>query len=203
MSMRVAVVVVVVAVLIVDVMIVVMRAVIVLAVIMCRMSMPGSRGFMGMAGSICAALGVERRLDLDDACAEALHHFLDDVVAPDPQTLAHDLRRQMAIAEVPGETNQMGRIAAADFQQRLRRRHDFDQTPVLQNQRVAAAQRNRRFEVEQKLQSARAGHRHPSPMAVVEIKDYRIGRRLRPMVLSLDLRGPDHGKILTAASLAW
>jgi hypothetical protein len=146
MSMRVAVMVVAVAVLVVDVMIMmIMRA-----VIMCRMSMgmPGIRCLMGMAGGISAAFGVERRLDLDDARAEPLHHFLDDMVAPDPKTVAHDLRRQMAIAEMPGEANQVEWIAAADFEQRLRRGNDFDQTPVFQNQRVATAQRNRSFEVE-------------------------------------------------------
>ena len=40
-----------------------------------------------------AALGIERRLDLDDARAEPLHHRLDDMIAADPQPLRHDLGR--------------------------------------------------------------------------------------------------------------
>ena len=36
------------------------------------------------AAGIGAAFGIERRLDLDDARAQALHHRLDHVVAPDP-----------------------------------------------------------------------------------------------------------------------
>ena len=71
-------------------------------------------GRVGMTG-IGAAFGIERRLDLDDARAEPLHHRLDDVVAADAQALWHDLRRQMAIAEMPGDANQVRRIAAADF----------------------------------------------------------------------------------------
>src|ERR1700675_1309000 len=112
MSMRVAVMVVAVAVLVVDVMIM-MIMMIMRAVIVCRMgmSMPGIRCLMGMAGGISAAFGVERRLDLDDARAEPLHHFLDDMVAPDPKTVARDLRRQMTIAEMPSEANQVERIA--------------------------------------------------------------------------------------------
>ena len=39
------------------------------------------------AAGIGAAFGIERRLDLDDARAEPLHHRLDDVIAPDAQAL--------------------------------------------------------------------------------------------------------------------
>jgi hypothetical protein len=145
-----------------------------------------------MAGGIGAAFGIEWRLDLDDARAEALHHFLDDVIAPDPQRLAHDLRRQMAIAEMPGKANQMEWVVTANFEQRFRGGHDFDETPVLQNQRIAAAQRHRGFEVEQEFQPARTGHGHPPPVAVVEVQHDGIGRRLCPMVLSLDLCRADH-----------
>jgi hypothetical protein len=152
----------------------------------------GMRGACPVAGGIGAAFRIEWRLDLDDAGAEALYHFLDDVIAPDPQRLAHDLRRQMAIAEMPGKANQMEWVVTANFEQRFRGGHDFDETPVLQNQRIAAAQRHRRLEVEQKLQSARPGHRHPPSMAVVEVEHDGIGCRLCPMVLSLDLYRADH-----------
>src|ERR1700742_1739902 len=74
------------------------------------------------AAGIGAAFGIERRLDLDDARAETLHHCLDHMVAPDPQALGHDLGRQMAIAEMPGNPNQMQRGDAAGLDQRLRRR---------------------------------------------------------------------------------
>src|SRR6185437_7081751 len=59
------------------------------------------------AAGIGAAFGIERRLDLDDARPKTLHHGLDHMVAPDPQALGHDLRRQMAIAEMPGDPDQM------------------------------------------------------------------------------------------------
>ena len=161
------------------------------------MSMRGARRLVGMYGRISAAFRVERRLDFRDARAEPLHHFLDDMVASDPQSFAHDLRRQMTIAEMPGQANQMKRIAAANFKQRFRRGHDFDQTSVLQHQRVAAAQRYRSFEVEQKRESACPRHRHPPPMAIVEIEHDGIGPRLFPMVLPLDFRRADHCKIPT------
>ena len=155
---------------------------------------------MGMAAAgIGAAFGIERRLDLDHARAEPLHHRLDDVIAPDPQALGHDLRRQMAVAEMPGDPDQMMRIGAADLEQRLRRRDHLDQPAVVEHQRVAAAQRDRVFQIEQEFEPARAGHRHPPPVPVVEIEHDGIGRRLAPAMLAANLRRADHAASLTAS----
>src|SRR5665213_307023 len=109
------------------------------------------------AAGIGAAFGIERRLDLDDARAQPFCHRLDDMIAPDPQAPRHNLRRQMAVAEMPGDANQMLRIVAANFGQRLGCRHHLDQPVVLEHQRIAAAQHHRVFEIEQKFEPARAG----------------------------------------------
>jgi len=100
----------------------------------------------------------------------------------------------MTIAEVPGNTNQMMGIAPLDLDQRLGSRDYFDQPAVLQHQRIATAQRYRIFEIEQELESARPSHGHASPVTIVEIEHDRIGRRLCPAMLPLDLRGTDHGR---------
>jgi hypothetical protein len=144
------------------------------------------------AAGIGAAFGIEWRLDLDHARAQASDHRLDDVIAPDAQSLRHDLRRQMPVAEMPGDATQMLRVGPPDLEQRLRRRDHLDQPPVLEHQRVAAAQRNGVFQVEQEFKSARAGHRHPPPVPVVEIEHHGIGRRFGPAMLPLDLSGADH-----------
>jgi hypothetical protein len=68
------------------------------------------------AAGIGAAFGIERRLDLDYPGAKAFHHRLDDVIAPDPQAFRHDLRRQMAVAEMPGDPNQVLRVLPANFE---------------------------------------------------------------------------------------
>jgi len=62
---------------------------------------------------------------------------------------------------MPGDPNQMVRVGAPYLEQRLRPPHDFDQTPIVEHQRVATAQRDRVFQIEQKFKSARAGNRHP------------------------------------------
>ena len=44
----------------------------------------------------------------------------------------------MAVAEMPGDANQMLRIGATDFRQALRRCDHLDQTAILEHQRIAA-----------------------------------------------------------------
>jgi hypothetical protein len=141
---------------------------------------------------IGATLRVERRFDLDKTCTEPLHHRFDHVVAPDAQATSGDLRRQVTISEMPGDANQMLRIAAADFHQRLRRRNNFHQPAVLKHQRVATTQRHRIFEIQQELEPARPRHRHPPPVTIVKIEHDGVGRRLIPAMLAANLRGADH-----------
>jgi len=145
---------------------------------------------------ISAALGIERRFDLDHSRAQSFDHRFDDVVAPDSQCLSHDLRRQVTIAEMPAEPHQMLRIVTADLQKRLRRGHDLDQPAIVEHQRIAAAQCDRILEIEQEFQPTRARHRHPPPVAVVEIEHDCIGCRLAPAMVRLDLRCADHLRVL-------
>jgi hypothetical protein len=144
------------------------------------------------AAGIGAALGIERRFDLDHACPQPLHHRLDDVITPDAQALGRDLRRQMTVAKMPGDPDQMLRIVTPDLDQRLRRGDDLDQSVIVEHQRVTASQHGRVFQVKQKLKAARAPHRHPPPVTIVEIEDDGIGRGLTPMMVRADLRRADH-----------
>jgi hypothetical protein len=160
-----------------------------------RLACQGMR--MTIAG-IGATFGIERRLDFDHARSQPFDHRLDDVIAPDPQAFRHDLRRQMTIAEVPGDPNQVMRVGALDLDQRLRRGDDLNQPTIVQHQRVPASQHNGAFQIEQKFHTARAGHRHPPPVAIVEIEHDGIGRRLRPAMVAPDLRRAYHAKILSS-----
>jgi hypothetical protein len=152
---------------------------------------------MRVAGlGIGAAFGIERRFDLDDARAQAFHHRLDHVVAADAQALRHDLRRQMTVAEMPGEPHQMLRIDAADLDQRLGCRDHLDHPAVFQHKSVAAAQGDGVLEIEQECEPPRAGHHHSPPVPIVEIEHDGIGSSLSPVMLAQDARGADHAHIL-------
>lgn len=179
----------------VAVMRVIMTGVIVAVVIMAMMIVIVIA--MRMAGlGVGAAFRIERRLDLDDARAKTLHHRLDDVVAADAQALGHDLGRQMPVAEMPGEPHQMMRIAGADLEQRLSSGDHLDQPAILQHERIAAPKRGRVLEIEQEFQPARAGHRQPSPVPIIEIEQDGIGSGLFPTMLPEHARGADHAEIL-------
>jgi hypothetical protein len=156
---------------------------------------------VGRAARIGPAFGIERRFDLSHPPPELADHILDHVVPANAQAPARDLGRQMAIAEMPGDTHQMLRIGAANFNQRLRRRHHLDQPAILQHQRIAATQRHRFLEVEQEFQAARAGHRQTPPVPIVEIEHHGIGGRLGPGRRRQHLDGADHWDVLTGLSL--
>ena len=125
------------------------------------------------------------------------------MIAPDAQRLGHDLGRQMSIAEMPGDPDQMMRISALDLDQRLGSGDHLDQPAILQHQRIAAAQRDRVLEIEQEGQSARSGHGHAPAVTLVEIEHDGIGRRFRPAVLSLDLDRTDHSCCSPKTSRPW
>jgi hypothetical protein len=145
-----------------------------------------------MRGGIGAAFGIEWRFDLDHARAETLHHLLDHMVAADAQSLGHDLRGQMTVAEMPGEPHQMAGIGAADLDQRLRCGDHLNEAAVFQHQGVATAQGGGVFEIEQEFQSARPRHRHAATMPVIEVEDDGVHRRLFPVVLAFDFSRAVH-----------
>ena len=55
------------------------------------------------------------------------------MIAPDAQALADDLCRQVPIAEMPGNPNEMMGIPAPNFSQRFRGPDDFYEAAILQN----------------------------------------------------------------------
>ena len=193
MVVRVIMIVMVVMVMIMTVIVLVIMAVMVMVVVTMIVTVTMVAMRMFGRGRIGAAFGIERRFDLDDLGAEALDHVLDHMIAADAQALGHELRRQMAIAEMPGDTHEMAGIGAADFDQRLGGGDHFDHAAVFQHQTVAAAQRDSLGKVEQEFQPMRARHRHAAAMAPVEIEHDGVGGLFRPAGLAEHLGGADHG----------
>jgi hypothetical protein len=133
--------------------------------------------------SLCIgpALGVEGGLDGSHLPTKALHHRLDHMVAADAQALPRDLHREMPVAEMPGEAQEMLRAFGADFRQRLARPHHFHHAAVFQLQGIARAQGHRLGQVEQDIQSAHGFQREAAAMAIIEIEHHRIGRFPAPI----------------------
>src|SRR5271166_185665 len=73
---------------------------------------------VGGAG-IGAGFRVEGGLQSGDLAAEAGHHFSNHMIGADAQSLAGNLHRQMSVAEVPGNPQQICVSGSHNFGDRL------------------------------------------------------------------------------------
>ncbi len=149
------------------------------------------------AVAIGPALRIEGRLDGHHPRAEPAHHVLDHVIAADPEAIAHDLRRQMPVPEVPGDANHVVGIAGADLRQRFGGGDHQHDAAVLQLQAGIRDERHGLGEVEQEGRALHALHRHAAAMAVVIIEhdavdDRGLGKGFRRQ----DVGGADHGAVV-------
>ena len=152
---------------------------------------------MDTAMAIGPALGVEGCLDRRHGGAKPAQHRLDDVIAADAQTLAEQLGRQMAIAQMPGDAHKMGAIAGRHLGECLRRRLDSDDAAILQHEPVAMFQRHSAGQIKQEGRATLCRHHHTPTMARVKIENDRVGSGLGPETGRIDGNGADH------VSLPW
>lgn len=91
---------------------------------------------MSRAG-ICADFRIERGFEPGDLTPEPSHHLGDDVVRANAQALAGDLQRQMPIAEMPGNPQQIDTIGGLDFEDRLGCGADTEKAAAVELETVA------------------------------------------------------------------
>ena len=107
------------------------------------------RGIMTGAG-IGADLRVERRVAPGDPTAKPLDHRGDDMVGPDAQPVLQRLQRQMAVADMPGDAQQVGRGLGGDLDQRLGGGTNPNIAAIVEFEPVAIAHMLRPRQIEQK-----------------------------------------------------
>jgi hypothetical protein len=156
------------------------------------MGVRGRAMIMGAASGVSAALRIERRFYGDDVAAQAARHILDDGVAADAQAAPRQLRRQVAVAEMPRDAKKRLGINAAYFSERLGRGDDLDEALVVENEGVAAPQQHSLLKIEKKRQAAHALHRHPAAMAIVIVEHNGVGGRPRPGANGANGSSHDH-----------
>lgn len=158
---------------------IVLMAMVVVTVVVCAMG-------------IGAALRLEGSADVQHRGAEPAQHVLDHVIAADEDEILAELGRKMPVAEVPGEADEMRRVARDDPGEWLRGSLHLDQPPILQRQPIAVTERARRRQVEEEFEPLLALHGDPPPMALVMVEEHDIGRRAGPRFSHPD--GADHGR---------
>jgi hypothetical protein len=124
-----------------------------------------------LAVAVGAAFRHEGGLDEADlGGAELLHHLDQHVVVADAQHVRADLRRGVAVAEVPGHAGERERIGEAELDQPLGLRLDRHDEAVVEPVAVAVPDRGNLGEVDQEFEAVPALHRHAAAAAVLEIE---------------------------------
>ena len=126
---------------------------------------------VGVAARIRSGFGVEGGFDDVDVAAEVFDHFLDDVVAADADLVADELDREVAVAEVPGDADQLGVGMGVDFGQGFGAGADADDFAVIGLQAVAVAQAVGLGEVEQEVLPGGGLQADAAAVAAVEIDE--------------------------------
>ena len=123
--------------------------------------------------------GSEGTLDNVHLGSKAPQHVDQNMIVADIDGVPCDLRRNVPIADMPGQIQKFERIAGRDLQEPLVSRPHLDQPACLQTNGIAVLQYFRLAKIEQK-DGAAIGVQHDAPaVAVCVIKsdhiDYAVG----------------------------
>lgn len=132
--------------------------------------------------AVRAALGLKGGLKLHNRRSEAAKHVFDDVIPPNPKSVATDLGWHMTVAEMPRESHELTRLRVSDVDDGLGRRSNDDPRPVIELHAVSIGHGDRGGQIE-KYPVALIGDQADAPtMPMVEIESDRAGRAfLRPI----------------------
>jgi len=129
---------------------------------------------VGLAVTVGAALRIEGGQGWRHGGAEPLQHILDNVVVADAQPIAEKLGRQMPVAKMPGNADEIGRAGGGNLEQALGHRLHQDQPSILELEGVAILHHGRFLEVEQEYGLVDATHDEAAAVAIVALKSERI-----------------------------
>jgi len=135
---------------------------------------------------------IERCGDRGDAPAEPAHHLGDHMVLTDPKPVAAELGRQVAIAEMPGDPHESGRIGRRDLEERLGSGTDADARAVLAEQRIALAKPMCTRQVEQHGGAARGGEANTATVPTVMVEHHGVVGLALPCAREEDLGRATH-----------
>ncbi|MDR6955636.1 hypothetical protein J2X65_005019 [Ancylobacter sp. 3268] len=170
------------------VMVMIMVTVVVMAVVVVAMR---------LGGLIGAALRLERRLDDGDRGAEPARHLLQHRIAGDADAVGKQLRRHMAVAEMPGKPRQMMRIPGDDLRHRLLGGDHRHHAPVFQRDAVAVLHPGGFGEIEQEHDIALPAHGDAAAVPPVMRQDHLVGGDGRiPAAGGNKRASADHGRLL-------
>jgi hypothetical protein len=143
--------------------------------------------------AIGADFRVEGSIEPGDTAAEPGYHIGDDVIRSNAQPLAGDLKRQVPVAEVPSDPQQVRPIDRLDFQKRLRRRANAEIPAGVELKTVAVDEVTRPRQIEKKGLSRIGDEADAAAMPVDVSEGHRTQRGVfRPIASAVNRDGPAH-----------
>ena len=148
----------------------------VIVVVIMRM-MPVPMAMTVSAGSIGTAFRIKRAQDMAHRGPKAKGHGFDHVIAPDQDRATIEHSREVAVSEMPGEADRMGRIGGGEFCQRLSGCLNQHLAPVFKDQCRAIPDHFGFSQIKQEGHAVLACHGHAPAVARVMIEHDNVGGR--------------------------
>jgi hypothetical protein len=137
---------------------------------------------MVIVTTVRAAFGLKRSVAFSENCAEAGKHLFDHMVRPDTEGFMSNLRRQMTIAEMPGEADKRARIFMPHLDKRLCGSLNPEPPSVVKLHTISISHGDGLWKIEKDILALIRREPNPAPMARIEIeRDSACGSFLRPM----------------------
>jgi hypothetical protein len=125
---------------------------------------------MMIVAPVRAAFGLKRSFDLSESCAEAGKHRFDHMVRPDTESFMSNLRRQMAIAEMPCESHKLARIFMPRLDNRLCGSLNHEPPSVVKLHTISISHGDSLWKIEKDILALIRREPNPAPMARIEIE---------------------------------
>ena len=137
---------------------------------------------MVIVTTVRAAFGLKRSIAFSENSAEAGKHLFDHMVRPDTESFMSNLRRQMAIAEMPCESHKLARIFMPRLDNRLCGSLNHEPPSVVKLHTISISHGDSLWKIEKDILALIRREPNPAPMARIEIeRDSACGSFLRPM----------------------
>ena len=129
---------------------------------------------MAMPGVISPALGIEGREFLRDRGAEPQQHFVQYRIELQTQPASADLHRNMTIAQMVRDANQVLLHDTANPQRLLPRGTHLNDTSIVSQEKIVVAQYRAALEEQTHLLTRLAARAQPALLPQVELQDQPV-----------------------------
>jgi hypothetical protein len=127
----------------------------------------------GGAG-IGAVFGIEWRFDRFDRGSEQLHHVFDHMIASYQNAVGQKHHRQMPIAQMPCDANEVRSRWRSYLSEGLLCCDDANAATIFQEQRIALTKPARAWQIEEEFEAAVPRHREAAPITAIEIERHLV-----------------------------